>query len=451
MNWMTKVAMVVMLGLVCWGISSLWVDAIQPVVGAQLGVASVNGGNTDFAAMNIFAKQKSQIEAGIGLLWLFFSALILIPSRKAREAMKAAKATVPLMLMGMLIMTSGCRKPFDVPEYVEIKPSETAFVFQLEGDTANQAKFDSAKFLESKKVAQKRIQIMKRWNQTGRWEWMGDWIPSMRVVVVDRSPVTREWAVGDPSAGTKSKGADKAIWIESSDSVGFSMGWTCTAYIKEEDAAQYLYWYPSGGLQQVMDTEVRGRIQQAAALVAANIPLDTLRAKKSEIAKAVQEDLVSFFTLRGITITTIGMFGGMNYENPKIQEAIDMTVVSQQEKVNAKAMLEAQSDKNLRITAEATAMAEATRMKMKGEADGKLSLATAEAQGIEAVNVALAKANNNPQLIALKMIEVEKQRATTWNGTYPSVVAGENAHLWVGMPTGVNAMQMSTATNNVTK
>ena len=48
-------------------------------------------------------------------------------------------------------------------------------------------------------------------------------------------------------------------------SVGFSMGFTCTAFIPEEEASRFLYWYPSGSLADVMDKEVRGRIQQAAA------------------------------------------------------------------------------------------------------------------------------------------------------------------------------------------
>ena len=52
------------------------------------------------------------------------------------------------------------------------------------------------------------------------------------VLKVDRSPVTREWN----SAGGNRKGSDQAIWIESADSVGFSMGVSCTAFIKEEEA-----------------------------------------------------------------------------------------------------------------------------------------------------------------------------------------------------------------------
>src|SRR5262245_7001071 len=95
------------------------------------------------------------------------------------------------------------------------------------------------------------------------------------------------------------------------------MGFTCTAFISEDDAARFLYWYPSGSLADMMDREVRGRIQQAAAEVAAKYPLDTLRSKKQEIADAVKADVTRFFAARGVTVTTVGMFGGMTTKIPK--------------------------------------------------------------------------------------------------------------------------------------
>ena len=66
----------------------------------------------------------------------------------------------------------------------------------------------------------------------------------------------------------------RAVWIESANSVGFSMGFTCTAFIPEDDAARFLYWYPSGSLADVMDKEVRARVQQAAAEVAVEVAFE---------------------------------------------------------------------------------------------------------------------------------------------------------------------------------
>ena len=138
------------------------------------------------------------------------------------------------------------------------------------------------------------------------------------MIRVNRSPMTREWTADNATGSTK---ANQAIWVESADSVGFSMGFTCTAMIDEADAARFLYWYPTGSLEKVMDTEIRARIQQNAAEVAARYPLDSLRTKKQEMIDAVRADVFPFFKTRGITVTTVSMFGGMTYENPEIQKA----------------------------------------------------------------------------------------------------------------------------------
>lgn len=70
----------------------------------------------------------------------------------------------------MMVFTAGYfRKPYDKPEYKEIKPNETAFVFPLENDLNKQSKFQSAELLAQNKIASKRIQITHRWNQTGRY------------------------------------------------------------------------------------------------------------------------------------------------------------------------------------------------------------------------------------------------------------------------------------------
>ena len=144
-----------------------------------------------------------------------------------------------LIVFGVLIvagvaLTQVPLRPYDTPEYVEIDTSESAFLIPLEGDTTNQAAFQSVKFLEEKKVAAKRIQITHRWNQTGYWSISGHWLPAVKLIKVDRRPVTREWT-RTAKTGTSSK--DEAIHAETKDSINFSTGICCTAYIPEEMAA----------------------------------------------------------------------------------------------------------------------------------------------------------------------------------------------------------------------
>jgi hypothetical protein len=277
------------------------------------------------------------------------------------------------------------------------------------------------------------VQITHRWQQTGRTGIQGEWLPTVKLIKVQRSPVTREWTA-DPNSGTSKK--NEAIWIESSDSVAFSLGFTCTAFIAEEDAARFLYWYPSGSLEKVMDAEMRGRIQQVGAEVAARYALDDLRARKQEIMDAVRKDVTTFFAERGITVSTAGMFGGMTYENPEIQKSIDKTFIAQQEKVVNQARFEAQQRENDRVSLEASATAEQARRKAEGEADAKKLIASAEAESIRQVNKALAEMPQNSLLLQLKQMDVEKARVEKWTGAYPQyyLAPSDKAGLLLQLP-----------------
>ncbi len=310
-----------------------------------------------------------------------------------------------LLLALFPLMIAGCR-PYDMPEFVEIDTSETGFLIPLEGNTDQQTTFESERYLQDRKVATKRVQIPHRWVQTGRMYWTGDWMDMVRLVKVDRSPVTRQWTADD-SSGTSQ--LNEAIWIESKDSVGFSVGFDCTANIKEEDTARFLYMYRNKSLGEMMDTEARARVQSVAAEVAGQYDLDELRSRKQEIIDEVRKDVIPFFEERGITITTMGMFGGFTYQNPKIQEAIDETFVAQQLKVISSAKFSAQQKENDRIELEAQATANKARTIAEGEADAIRKMAEAT-----------RKAQADPLFLQLKMLEVQQDRITKWDGRYPT-------------------------------
>ena len=339
----------------------------------------------------------------------------------ARFRQNWRRRAVPLALALAMASLSGC-KPYEAPEYVEIDTSEAGFLIPLETDPAQQAHFASVDYLRQHKVLAKRVRIARRWSQEGRFSWMGRWIAAERLVKVNRSPVTREWSSPgsqDANGLRRPQRDDRAIWIESADSVGFSMGFTCTAFIPEEEAARFLYWYPSGSLAEVMDREVRGRVQQAAAEVAAKYELDQLRSKKQEISDTVRRDLTNYFSGRGIVIATVGMFGGMTYENPAIQKSIDETFIAQQLKVVAEAKHEAQKRENERIELEALAQAERGRREAKGLADSRLIAAEAEAESIHKIHQATMEAQSNPLFLQMKSLELEKARIERWDGRLP--------------------------------
>ncbi|MDB6018524.1 MAG: Band 7 protein, partial [Pedosphaera sp.] len=419
------------LATMVWAAETWWLSAMEPNTAAHLAVQQMGGGDSVASNVRVFDAGKDALHVIAGMavllaaLGCFGGYLKPMLVKLQQRFLHATTLVVGLLALSLL---TGCMKPYDRPEYVEIDTSETGFLIPLEGDGTQQARFQSEDYLKQRKVATKRVQVLHRWSQEGRMVGDGRWIPTVRLVKVNRSPVTREWSSGQSASGTAQShapaGNDRAIWIESADSVGFSMGFMCTAFIAEDDAAKFLYWYPSGSLAEVMDQEVRGRIQQVSAEVAAKYPLDALRSRKQEIADTVKKDVTNFFTTRGVTVTTVGMFGGMTYENPEIQRSIDQTFIAQQLKTVSLAKFEAQQKENERIELEANGLAERARREASGLADAKRTAAAAEAQAIREVSKALGEAQQNPLLYQFKALELEKARVEKWDGKYPVYFMG---------------------------
>ncbi len=345
--------------------------------------------------------------------------------------MQSIKFVLITLLVAFSLSLTGCVKPVEPKVLITANNNETMFVIPLQGDSKNsQAKLDSADYYNKQKVAVKEFQVPHRWLITGRFEYEGKWVPTVSVIKVDRSPATVELAVDDKKSSDKKKDSD-AIWIESSDSVGFTTGFSVSALIDEQDTATFLYRYPAGNLKNVISTEIRARIQEVAAGFAARFPLDTLRGKKNEMLAEIKRDIVVFYKERGITITTLGMFGGMTYENPDIQKAIDKVFISQQEKETAKAALDAVKDINARSEAEAkqrkdneitlaTGKAEAIRLEAEAVAKGNLLKAQADATGIKAVADATKDAASNPLFLEVRRLDVQTKMYEKWNGSVPS-------------------------------
>lgn len=304
------------------------------------------------------------------------------------------KKFITLALVLVLICTcfTGCRRPYDKPEFVTIEASQTAFLIPLVGDTTNQSVFDSEELLQEVKVATKEIQIPHRWVQTGRGHWMGDWRPSATLIVVERKPVSRSWESGDSAASS----ANRAIFGGSSDNIGVYVGMNCTAMIEERDAAKFLYRYNNTPLETIIDTDIKKLVEDRFNIETAKYVSTELGAKKGEIMEAVKSYVVEYFKGYGITITVLGLKEDISYENPSIQEAIDKKFASEQELV-------IQQNKN------------------------EANLAKAEAEAKALVMVAEAQAEANRILSESLTDEVlEQQYYEKWDGKLPSVVGADS-------------------------
>lgn len=315
--------------------------------------------------------------------------------------MKIKKLIILLLVIVMsCTLFTGCRKPYDKPEFVTIEASQTAFLIPLVGDSTTQSAFESEELLTEAKVATKEIQIPHRWVQTGRKHWMGEWKPSATLIVVERKPISRSWESGDSTATS----ANKAIFGETSDQIGIYVGMNCTAMIEEKDAAKFLYRYNNTPLESVIDTDIKKLVEDRFNIETAKYTSTELGAKKGEIMEAVKEYVIPYFKEYGITITVLGMKEGVSYENDEIQKAIDAKFASEQELV-------IQQNKN-----------DANIAKAEAEAQAMIMLAEAEAKANDLLSQSL-----NDNLL-------EKMYYEKWDGKLPTIYGGNGMTPIVQVP-----------------
>ena len=313
--------------------------------------------------------------------------------------MKKLICMILVIIMSCTLFT-GCRKPYDKPEFVTIEASQTAFLIPLVGDTTNQSVFESEELLNEAKVATKEIQIPHRWVQTARQHWRGEWKPSATLIVVERKPVSRSWESGDNAASS----ANRAIFGGSSDNIGIYVGMNCTAMIEETDAAKFLYRYNNTPLETIIDTDIKKMVEDRFNVETAKYTSTELGARKGDIMEAVKNYVIPYFKEYGITITVLGLKEDISYENPEIQKAIDAKFASEQE-------LEIQMNKN-----------EANLAKAQAEAEAMILLAEAQAEANSLLSESLTDR-------LLKQMYYNK-----WNGELPYIYGSDGINPIVQIP-----------------
>lgn len=231
------------------------------------------------------------------------------------------KISILVVSLIAVIAFSSCRRPYQEEQYVEVSPNEAAYVIPLEqGSKENQTKLKSEQYLEQNKVVSKRIYLPTQWHSTGRWDDEGKWIPSVRVIKVDRTPVTREWT----EAGTGTNAIKKEnIEVESKESIGFGVGITATASIPDEWSSKFLYNYNGRTLAQVMDNDVRGFIQNILTTEFGIRNLSQCQSDRKIVFDTMRKEVTDHFATLGVRIMNVGAAGQFEYIDQTIQDAIN--------------------------------------------------------------------------------------------------------------------------------
>ena len=292
----------------------------------------------------------------------------------------------------------------------EIKSDETAYTIPFEGASKeNQKKFMSIDYLNDNKVATKRIIIPQRSQSIGRFWFNIKWIPTINLIKVKRSPVTREWT-SKKSTGSNQK--DDSIPVESKDSIGFKVGINLTTMIKEEDTTIFLHFFSGKTLAEITDENVRGTVASILSREFWSRDLKECKTAKREIQEILETETNKKYSEYGITISNVGLVGGLQYENPEIQTAIDNAYKAEMRVSEAiQAKLE-QIQINEKVIS-------------KAEADRKAAEEFAKAQEAQIKKISL-DIEMNKSLALLKA-------AGRWNGSMPSNILPSGSNLLFGL------------------
>ncbi len=316
-----------------------------------------------------------------------------------------------LVLSGTL---TGCG-PAKTDVFIEVAPNETAFVIPLEGSTEDQKRVLSVDYLNKSKIATKRIFLPLRKVDTGRWWFNYQYVPTMRVITVDRKPIRLIWEALDGPNGTKNAGT--GIRVESRDSIGFTVGIDITAHITEEDAALFLYSFPTGDLSKILNDTIKSKSTEILSREFAKYNLEGqkvvydkdgklvkeaemgAREQKGIIVDVARAELVDYFKSQGVTIDTFGLVGGLWYDDNAIQEAINANFAS---------ALDVENKRNLKVAQE---QVNATKLSIAIN-DKNEALEFAKAAEARTVQIELE--------IKRTLAEAELVKANKWSGNLPA-------------------------------
>lgn len=342
----TRIVLSVLIVVLLWIFNTSY-DAAQGPIEGGAAVGQLADSDAQYAVSRAIAagviKKAANLIGVVLLIMIWLTAL-------GGKSGNSAKILIISSVIGFTAIGCG---PMQVEVNEEIQPHETAFLVPLEGATkSKQAQFMSEEYLNQNKVAAKRVTIPTRKRDTGRWWWEFEWISTVRLIRVDRKPVTRVWTKGKET-GTSS--SNQAFCVESRESVDFCAGATSTASIMETDAAKYLYNFAGKPLSTVMDEDIRGYAANILSREFGNKSLDQGRTDKARIFATAFKETSEFFKSKGVTLFSFGSSEGLQYTDAKIQDAINKTFIAENDKNTAENERVAQVKRNELNVAKATA------------------------------------------------------------------------------------------------
>lgn len=318
--------------------------------------------------------------AGLVLTIVFGLVLLAIWIGPLKRLVSAAMAIAALLLVAQW---HEARAYYDKTNYTEayfVLPNESAFFIPDVGaNRDSQGQFGSEDYLKANKIPAKRFEIPHA-KLAGSAFWADYFVPTGRLVIVDRSPFNREW-VAQAHRGTSPK--DESFPCQSSEGLNISVGIAIGASVFEENAAKFLYRFgvkpPVGDrtkpeviftsvfygrtLSEVMDGPVRSKVQSLVCDEFTKRTFDEGNSQALAIMKAIEAATDAYLKNVGISLDYVGWADTFTFDH-SVQDAVNRRYVASQDVKIAEQMAPHVA------TLQGLSNAEATRT-VAGKWDGK--------------------------------------------------------------------------------
>lgn len=277
----------------------------------------------------------------ITMLFLVVLALIWWKPTKMFFTAAASVAVVGLALTGTPDKAYAFAETTDKAEAYTILPNESAFwIPDVGANKDTQTKLDSEQYLSDNKVAAKRFVIPHvKFANSGGWAGWDYYVPSGRLIIVDRTPYSREW-VASANRGTSSN--DQSFPCQSIEGLNISVGMSVGASVSEENAAKFLYRfgvmpvrgarndpqvifnsvYYGRNLADVMDDVGRKKIQTLVCNEIGSRTFDKANADAVVELENIRKKATEYFSSVGISIDFLGFADTFTFD-PAVQKAVN--------------------------------------------------------------------------------------------------------------------------------
>jgi hypothetical protein len=317
-----------------------------------------------------------------GLMTLFFVVIVAAIWWKPIRHWISPLAVLALAVAGLLPPPAlAYYDKTDFTEAYTILPNESAFWIPDSGaNKDNQSQLESEEYLKANKVAVKRF-IVPHQKLSGSGGFFDFYVPSGRLIIVDRTPFSREW-VAAPHRGTSAK--DESFPCQSKEGLNISVGVSIGASVLEANAARYLYRFgvlaPAGDradpktiftsvyysrkLADVMDDVGRKKVQTLVCDEITTRSFDKANEEAVQVMQAVKQKATDYFSEVGITLDFIGWADTFTFDHD-VQQAVNRRYIASQDQAVAAALAP--------YTATIQALAAAEALRSFGQkTDGKL-------------------------------------------------------------------------------